>query len=349
MIRVFVVDDSPFVRKALRRVLPGTPDIQVVGEAATGRRGPGADSRGPGRRGHPRCRDAGDERAGGAASAAGPGARAPGAHALGLYPGGCRGHARGARRRAPRTSSTSALLNLMDLDALGRELGSGCAQSPDGASRRRRSPPRVAGLPRSRADRTHRHRCLHRWPGRHAGDSGATSRRLSRADCGGAAHAARLHPALRRPARWPLPAAGHGSGGRANGWSRAWSSSRRPASSSGSSRRWWPRCRRNRTARRHFPSVDVLFRSAARARGARVLGVLLTGMGDDGAEGLSRHPRTGGGVTIARERSELRGLRHAPRCGATGRGDGGVAPGRDCGSVKDGRRVERASVPVEGG
>ena len=36
MIRVFVVDDSPFVRKALRRVLTADRDIEVVGEAATG-------------------------------------------------------------------------------------------------------------------------------------------------------------------------------------------------------------------------------------------------------------------------------------------------------------------------
>lgn len=36
MIRVFVVDDSAFVRKALRKVLSADPDVTVVGEAASG-------------------------------------------------------------------------------------------------------------------------------------------------------------------------------------------------------------------------------------------------------------------------------------------------------------------------
>jgi two-component system, chemotaxis family, protein-glutamate methylesterase/glutaminase len=49
---------------------------------------------------------------------------------------------------------------------------------------------------------------------------------------------------------------------------------------------------------RHIPSIDVTMRSAARSRPGRVLGILLTGMGEDGAEGMTTI-RAGGGVTIA--------------------------------------------------
>ena len=54
---------------------------------------------------------------------------------------------------------------------------------------------------------------------------------------------------------------------------------------------------------RHRPSVDVLFRSGARYAGRNGLGVLLTGMGDDGAQGLLEMKQTGA-VTFAQDEKQ---------------------------------------------
>lgn len=51
---------------------------------------------------------------------------------------------------------------------------------------------------------------------------------------------------------------------------------------------------------RHCPSVDVLFRSAAKAAGPNALGIIMTGMGDDGARGL-KEMRNAGANTIAQD------------------------------------------------
>ncbi|MBY6242652.1 chemotaxis response regulator protein-glutamate methylesterase [Methylosinus sp. Sm6] len=51
---------------------------------------------------------------------------------------------------------------------------------------------------------------------------------------------------------------------------------------------------------RHRPSVDVLFRSAAQCAGANALGVIMTGMGDDGAKGLLEMKQAGA-RTIAQD------------------------------------------------
>jgi two-component system chemotaxis response regulator CheB len=51
---------------------------------------------------------------------------------------------------------------------------------------------------------------------------------------------------------------------------------------------------------RHRPSVDVLFRSAARAAGGNAVGVIMTGMGDDGARGLEEM-KNAGATTLAQD------------------------------------------------
>ena len=51
---------------------------------------------------------------------------------------------------------------------------------------------------------------------------------------------------------------------------------------------------------RHCPSVDVLFRSVARCAGAGALGVIMTGMGSDGARGLLQM-RQAGARTVAQD------------------------------------------------
>jgi two-component system chemotaxis response regulator CheB len=53
---------------------------------------------------------------------------------------------------------------------------------------------------------------------------------------------------------------------------------------------------------RHRPSVDVLFNSAAEAVGARAVGVLLTGMGKDGALGL-KAMHDAGAWTLAQDQA----------------------------------------------
>ena len=53
---------------------------------------------------------------------------------------------------------------------------------------------------------------------------------------------------------------------------------------------------------RHRPSVDVLFRSTANVAGANAIGIILTGMGKDGTQGLLEMKQTGS-FTIAQDES----------------------------------------------
>lgn len=56
---------------------------------------------------------------------------------------------------------------------------------------------------------------------------------------------------------------------------------------------------------RHCPSVDVLFRSCAKEAGKHAIGVLLTGMGDDGARGLLEMRQAGARTYTQDEASSI--------------------------------------------
>jgi two-component system chemotaxis response regulator CheB len=56
---------------------------------------------------------------------------------------------------------------------------------------------------------------------------------------------------------------------------------------------------------RHRPSVDVLFRSAARCAGSNAVGVIMTGMGDDGARGLLEMKQAGAKTMAQDEESSV--------------------------------------------
>jgi two-component system chemotaxis response regulator CheB len=54
---------------------------------------------------------------------------------------------------------------------------------------------------------------------------------------------------------------------------------------------------------RHRPSADVLFRSAAQYAGSNALGIIMTGMGDDGARGLLEMRKLGAATRAQDEES----------------------------------------------
>ena len=66
--------------------------------------------------------------------------------------------------------------------------------------------------------------------------------------------------------------------------------------------------------RLHRPSVDLLFSSVAEAAGARSVGMVLTGMGSDGAEGLARIRQAGGRALVeSAETAVIDGMPRAAR------------------------------------
>jgi two-component system, chemotaxis family, protein-glutamate methylesterase/glutaminase len=64
--------------------------------------------------------------------------------------------------------------------------------------------------------------------------------------------------------------------------------------------RYYVEVREGPLVSRHRPSVDVLFRSAARYAGRNAVAVILTGMGDDGARGMAEM-KEAGAATIAQD------------------------------------------------
>lgn len=66
--------------------------------------------------------------------------------------------------------------------------------------------------------------------------------------------------------------------------------------------RYYVEVRQGPLVSRHRPSVDVLFRSAARYAGKNAVGVIMTGMGDDGAQGMLEMHQAGS-ATIAEDES----------------------------------------------
>ena len=297
MIRVFVVDDSAFVRKALRKVLSADPDVTVVGEAASG---PEAVLRIPEAAPDVVTLDVEMQGLDGLQVLRQLLAWKPGLHVIMLS----------ALTQAGAEATVEALaigaadfidkqsLNLMDLERLGREIGERLR-----ALRRRVPLPRAAPV---RAEEQ-------------APDLSGPELCVIGASTGGPA--ALQHLLEQLPVDFPLPVAivQHMPPGftrpfanRLNGLCRLRVSEavegdqlragRVLIAPAGMhlriSRGLGATLSADAAGARHVPSVDVLFRSAERARPGKVLGVLLTGMGEDGAEGLSLI-RAHGGVTIA--------------------------------------------------
>jgi two-component system chemotaxis response regulator CheB len=64
-------------------------------------------------------------------------------------------------------------------------------------------------------------------------------------------------------------------------------------------------CFRDKKVNRHCPSVDILFESVSKEVGNRAIGIILTGMGYDGAKGLFSMRKTGADTIGQDEKSSV--------------------------------------------
>jgi len=314
VIRVFVVDDSPFIRKALSRILALRPEFLLVGAAGSG---PEALDRIPGAKPHVVTLDV----------------EMPGLDGLGTLKELVRRHpglpvimlSAFTREGANTTLDAMSIgavdfidksgLNVMDFERLSRELlrkieACRTGRRPFSWDRPTRLP--SGSLPRAPGPRT-RSQSLPRV------DWSAYDLCVIGASTGGPAALQAIIESI--PARFPVPLATvqHMPVGftkpfadRLNALAKIRVREARDqdvlepgvmlVARAGAHLYVEPDLKTTVTLdpldAKHTPSVDVLMMSASLARGARVLGILLTGMGDDGAEGMFTIQRQGG-LTVA--------------------------------------------------
>ena len=299
MIRVFIVDDSSFVRKALRRSLASAPDIRVVGEAKSAEEAlrlvPDADP-------DVVTLDVAMEGMDGLAALRGLLAWRPSLPVIMLSAHTTQGAA--ATLEAMSLGAVDVIdkgdFSLMDLDGLGRRAidkirlwRQGRRVVTDGAIDDSSLP---RGLP----------------------DAGGCELCVIGASTGGPPALQRLLEAL--PPGFPLPVviAQHMPPGFTRPFAKRLDGlcdlRVKEAADGDRVERGTvliaPAGRHLRITRRltvtisdepadapHRPSIDLMMTSAAQARPGKVLGILLTGMGDDGADGMAML-RAQGGITI---------------------------------------------------